>query len=407
MINLKKIISLTNQNEAYVIDKRRSIHQNPELSFQEENTSKLVIRELDNLGLEVEEGIAGTGIVATLQGKGEGKTVLLRAEMDALPINEEADVFFKSYKPGVMHACGHDVHTANLLGVAKILASLKEEFDGTVKFMFQPGEEKGGGCKKMLEDKVLERHPVDMAMALHIMPIRAGEILISAGNITAYSDGFLIEVYGKSAHSSRPEEGIDAINIAAHIVVGLNSIISRKIDPRDTATLSVGTVEGGRSNNIISDHVVLRGIIRSSSEKVRNIIREQISDISKGIAAAYGGSSTVKINEGYPSIVNNQALTELITNSFTKNYMEFIRDIDDDIYRTKFSTKWVIPHRPLLTADDFAFIAKRVPSVYYMVGTGDHAPGHSSKFLVDEKYIKLCTRTMVLGALELLEVKGF
>lgn len=256
MINLKKIISLTNQNEDYILDKRRSIHQNPELSFQEENTSKLVIRELYNLGLEVEEGIAGTGIVATLQGKGEGKTVLLRAEMDALPISEEADVFFKSSKPGVMHACGHDVHTANLLGVAKILASLKEEFDGTVKFMFQPGEEKGGGCKKMLEDKVLERHPVDMAMALHIMPIKAGEILISAGNITAYSDGFLIEVYGKSAHSSRPEEGIDAINIAAHIVVGLNSIISRKIDPRDTATLSVGTVEGGSSKFFVDEKYI-------------------------------------------------------------------------------------------------------------------------------------------------------
>lgn len=399
---LDKIIKLSNKYEEHVINLRRKIHQNPELSFDEYGTRELIINELEKLGIEYERGIAGTGILATLYGKEEGKVLLLRAEMDALPIEEDIEIDFKSVNKGVMHACGHDVHIANLLGVAKILSDLKEEFNGTIKFMFQPGEEKGGGGRKMIVEGILQNPKVDAAIALHIMPIRQGEILISNSNITAYSDGFTIKVYGKSAHTSKPQDGVDAINIAGNIIVSLNSIISKHLDPRDAATFSIGKIQGGTSNNIVPDYVELSGMIRATTKESRNIIRGKSESISKGIANTFGGDCSFEIREGYPSIFNDEVLTEFIRNSFRTNYLEMIKDIDEKIYKENDINKYIINHKPLLTADDFGYISNIVPSTYYMVGTGDFAPGHSSKFFVDERYIKLCTRTMALAALEYL-----
>lgn len=399
---LDKIIKLSNKYEEHVINLRRKIHQNPELSFDEYGTRELIINELEKLGIEYERGIAGTGILATLYGKEEGKVLLLRAEMDALPIEEDIEIDFKSVNKGVMHACGHDVHIANLLGVAKILSDLKEEFNGTIKFMFQPGEEKGGGGRKMIAEGILQNPKVDAAIALHIMPIRQGEILISDSNITAYSDGFTIKVYGKSAHTSKPQDGVDAINIAGNIIVSLNSIISKHLDPRDAATFSIGKIKGGTSNNIVPDYVELSGMIRATTKESRNIIRGKSESISKGIANTFGGDCSFEIREGYPSIFNDEVLTEFIRNSFRTNYLEMIKDIDEKIYKENDINKYIINHKPLLTADDFGYISNIVPSTYYMVGTGDFAPGHSSKFFVDERYIKLCTRTMALAALEYL-----
>lgn len=399
---LDKIIKLSNKYEEHVINLRRKIHQNPELSFDEYGTRELIINELEKLGIEYERGIAGTGILATLYGKEEGKVLLLRAEMDALPIEEDIEIDFKSVNKGVMHACGHDVHIANLLGVAKILSDLKEEFNGTIKFMFQPGEEKGGGGRKMIAEGILQNPKVDAAIALHIMPIRQGEILISNSNITAYSDGFTIKVYGKSAHTSKPQDGVDAINIAGNIIVSLNSIISKHLDPRDAATFSIGKIQGGTSNNIVPDYVELSGMIRATTKESRNIIRGKSESISKGIANTFGGDCSFEIREGYPSIFNDEVLTEFIRNSFRTNYLEMIKDIDEKIYKENDINKYIINHKPLLTADDFGYISNIVPSTYYMVGTGDFAPGHSSKFFVDERYIKLCTRTMALAALEYL-----
>lgn len=399
---LYKILTLSDKYEEYVINIRRKIHQYPELSFNEYDTSELITTELEKLGFEVIKGIASTGVIATLQGKGEGKVLLLRADIDALPIEEETEIEFKSINKGVMHACGHDVHTANLLGVAKILSDLKEEFKGTIKFMFQPGEEKGGGGRKMIEEGILHNPEVDAALALHIMPIRQGEILISNNNITAYSDGFTIKVFGKSAHTSKPQDGVDAINIAGNIIVSLNSIISKYLEPRDVATFSIGKIKGGTSNNIVSDYVELSGMIRATTKESRDTMRKKLESISKGIANTFGGDCSFELREGYPSIVNDENLTELIRSSFRSNYLEIIKDIDEKIYREKDINKYIIKHKPLLTADDFGYISQIVPSTYYMVGTGDFAPGHSPNFYVDEKYIKLCTRTMALAALEYL-----
>ena len=321
--------------------------------------------------------------------------------MDALPINEETDLEFKSKNEGIMHACGHDVHTSNLLGVARILSELKDEFEGTVKFVVQPAEESGGGGREMVEEGVLENPRVDAAIALHIMPNEEGLIKISDKNITSYSDGFILEVKGLKAHTSRPQEGVDAINIAANIVVGLNSILSKNIDPFEVGTFSIGMIEGGKAANIVADNVILSGMIRTTSHEGRSIIKGKIEEISKGIAKAYGGGCDFEFKEGYPSVYNDVELTSGIRDLFTENYSDLVKDIDPE----KAKRKDLINAQgaTMLGAEDFGFFAQKVPSCFYVVGTGDFAPSHNSKFFVNEDYIKLCTRTMVLAALNYLK----
>jgi amidohydrolase len=400
---VQKVIDLSNKYEDEVIYIRREIHKNPELAFEEWKTSQLIFDRLSGLGFEITRDLAGTGILAILKGENEGKVLLLRADMDALPINEKVDIEFKSKVEGVMHACGHDVHIANLIGVAKILRELKDEFNGTIKFLFQPGEEKGGGGKKIVGLGVLDNPKVNGAIALHIMPIKEGKILIPKDIATANSDGFTIKIYGRQAHTSKPEQGIDAINIAAHIVVALNSILAKNIDPFDVATFSIGRIKGGRANNIVSDYAQLNGMIRSLSPKARLTIIERIEEISKGIANSFGGKCEFELRPGYPSVVNDKKLTDKITMNLKKHYRRLIQDIDPTIYVEEDLEKYIIgDSKPLMNAEDFGFISSQVPSTYYMVGTGDYAPNHSSKFFVDEKYIKLCTRTMTLAALEFL-----
>lgn len=401
---LEKVLELSNKNEADIIAIRRKIHENPELSFKEFKTSQLVAEELLALGMEVTENLAATGVLGVLKGRKEGKVVLLRADMDALPLDENVDVDFKSTIKNVMHACGHDVHTANLIGVARILNQLKDQFDGTVKFLFQPAEEKGGGGKKMVELGVLNNPKVDAAIGLHIMPIVSGIILIPKDVVTANSDGFTIKIYGKQAHTSKPEEGIDAINIAAYIVVALNSILAKNIDPFDVATFSIGKINGGRANNIVPDYVELDGMIRSLSGEARKTIVKRIEELSKGIANSFGGKCEFEFRPGYPSVINDELLTEKIAKEFKDDYLKLIEDIEPEIYNEKNIEKYVVDDsKALMISEDFGFIALKVPATYYMVGTGDYAPQHSPKFYVDEKYIKLCTRTMALAALNYLD----
>lgn len=393
MVPIERIIGLSNKYEQETINLRREFHKHPELAFNEYHTSEVIIEELKSMGIEFTKGLAGTGVMGVVKGKEKGKVILLRAEMDALPIEEDLDLDFKSNNIGIMHACGHDVHMANLLSVARILVDLKHAFNGTIKLLFQPGEEKGGGAKKVIAEGILDNPKVQAAIGMHIMPIEKGQILISSGNITAYSDGFTIKIIGKQAHTSKPEDGVDAINIAGHIIVALNSIISKNLDPHSVGTFSVGKISGGTANNIVPDYVELSGMIRAVTKESRDIIRNKIEIISKGIAATFGGKCSVEVREGYPSIFNNEDLTKKINDSFIKN-IDYLNNNKNAI---------VTDHKPLLTADDFGFIASMVPSTYYMVGTGDYAPGHSPKFFADEDYIKLCTRTMIIAALKALE----
>lgn len=408
---LKKIIELTNKYEEETIRLRRMIHQNPELSGKEYDTSKLVEEELFKLGLEAKK-IGETGILCVLNGEGilnkeqKYKTLMLRADMDALPIEEDLDLEFKSKNIGIMHACGHDVHTANLITVAKILNELKDKWSGTIKFLFQPAEEKGAGAMDMIRNGVLKSPDVDFAMALHIMPIEKGKVLINHGNITAYSGGFIIRVKGKSAHSRKPQEGIDAINIAGHIIVSLNSILSKDISPLSRATFSIGQIIGGKASNIIADDVELKGMIRSLDKDAQEIIKTKTEEISKGIAKTFGGNCEFVFHEGYPSVFNDESTTKLLGNLFRENFLDIIEDIDKRVYNKNSPDKYILKDaQPIMASEDFGFYSEQLPSIYYMVGTGDYAPGHSSTFYVDEKWIKFCTRTMLIGALKILNIQ--
>lgn len=406
---IEKIIELSNSYENDTLNLRRKIHENPELSNKEYETSKLIEKELLAMGIDTKR-IGKTGVLGIIKGEKElnknkeGKVLLLRADIDALPIEEELDLEFKSKNRGVMHACGHDVHTANLITVGKILNELKNHWRGAVKLLFQPAEERGGGAKDMIEAGVLKSPEVDYALALHIMPIEKGKVLINHGNITAYSDGFIIKVRGKKAHTRKPEEGIDAINIAAHIIVSLNSIMSKSISPFHRATFSIGKIQGGVATNVVPDYVELKGMMRSLDRESREIMREKIEEISKGIAESFGGSCEFLFHEGYPSVYNDKNLTEKISKSFEENFIRLVQDIDIGIYKENNPKEYIFRNaQAIMAAEDFGFFSEKTPTLYYMVGTGNYAPSHSSKFYVDENWIKFCTRTMALAALEILD----
>nr|WP_300001700.1 M20 family metallopeptidase [Tissierella sp.] len=395
--NIEKIIETCDKYEDETIDLRRKIHENPELSNEEYETSQMVENYLLDLGIEVQR-LGETGIVGTIHGKAKGKVLLLRADMDALPIQEKTDLSFKSKKNGIMHACGHDVHTSNLLIVSKILNELKDNWIGTVKVLFQPAEEKGGGGRDMIELGVLENPKVDMAMALHVTPVKSGEIVVERGNITAFSDAFDIIVKGKKAHTMKAEEGIDAINIASHIVVALNSIIIKNINSFDSATFSIGIINGGTAANIVSDRVDLRGMMRSLNSRSRDIMKKRIKEISKGTAEMFGGESEIIFTEGYPSVFNNKSMANDISKVFIKNSQELYKDLFIDHPEEYILTEI----DPVMASEDFGFFAQKIPSLYYLVGTGGGKSAHSSEFYVEEKWIKLCTRSMVVGAINFL-----
>lgn len=244
--------------------------------------------------------------------------------MDALPLQEEAPVDYISKNPGVMHACGHDFHTANLLGVAMILNEMKNDFSGTVKFVFQPAEENGGGGRSMVNEGVLENPKIDAAMALHVMPELEGTISLGYGASSAYSDGFTLKIHGKKAHTSKPQDGVDAILIAGHIIVSLQSILTRNIDPFAISTFSLGKISGGSAPNIVPDYVEINGMMRNLDKTARQTLIENIEKISKSIAESMDGSLEFLFKEGYPSVVNDTEMVDLVNNSAREYYSSIL-----------------------------------------------------------------------------------
>lgn len=396
-----RIIELSNEYESSVLELRREIHTDPELAFNEVRTAQRVKKALEELGLTVRSGIAKTGLIADMHGKNPGKTLLLRADMDALPLKEENGLPFCSVNQGVMHACGHDVHTASLVGVAKILNVLRTEWDGTVRFVFQPAEESGGGGREMIREGIMDDIRIDASMALHTMATeKPGRFSLGWKNVTSYSDRFSITVCGKKTHSAQPQNGVDAINIAAHIIVAINGILAKNIDPMDRATYSFGTINGGTAPNIIPDRVELVGMMRNVTDKTREILRHQIKNISEGIAAGMGGKAEYTFYEGYSSVYNDPIITDFVAGEIEDNASQWLQDIDPDA--GLFGDLLIREAEPILGAEDYGFYTQRVPSCFYRVATGDTAPAHSSKFMVDEKYIKLCTRSMASLAISYL-----
>ncbi len=359
---------------------RRHLHAHPELSFKEVNTASFVAEKLRSFGLEP-ISIADTGIVAYIHGKNPGlKTLALRADMDALPIQETNDVPYKSTNSGVMHACGHDVHTASLLGTASILQKVRGSFEGTVKLIFQPGEEKlPGGASIMIKEGVLQNPEVHKIIGQHVMPlIESGKVGFRQGMYMASSDEIYITVKGKGGHGAMPNLNVDPVLIASHIVVALQQVVSRNADPKTPSVLSFGKVTAEGATNIIPDMVKLEGTFRTMDEKWRAHARELILKIANGTAEAMGGSCEIKILRGYPYLMNNPELTSR-TRRQAEDYLGKENVLDLDIW---------------MAAEDFAYYSEKVDGCFYRLGVRNEAKGikspvHTSTFDIDEDALEV------------------
>ncbi|MBQ9526083.1 MAG: amidohydrolase [Fretibacterium sp.] len=362
-----------------VVAWRRDIHRHPELSQHEDRTASLVAEVLTGLSLEVRRNVGGHGVVALLRGKKPGRTVALRADMDALPLKEETGLPYASEVEGVMHACGHDTHTAMLLGAACALADRREDIAGNVKFLFQPAEELNptGGAPGMIADGALEDPHVDALFALHVWPrFETGTVALKPGPQMGASDRLFLTVHGKSAHGSAPDQGVDAIMIASQVVCGLQSIVSRSVSPLDSAVVTVGTIKGGWRYNVIPDHVEMEGTVRTLREETQALMPELISRTASGIAASLGGSCDVKYVKGYPPMVNDPALFELAAGS---------------VRGAMGPEALTVVEQPELGAEDFAFFARERPAVMGWLGCRpagarpeDTAVLHNTRFCPDE-----------------------
>lgn len=388
------------QVETKVIEWRRHFHQNPELSNREFETAKTIAEFLGNLGLEVETGIAHTGVVGLLKGALPGPTVMLRADMDALPVTEQTDVPFKStktteyrgVKTGVMHACGHDTHVAMLMGAAEALTKQKQNLKGNVVFVFQPAEEgappgEEGGAELMIKQGLLNKYKPEAAFGLHITSgLNTGVIGYRYGPLMASSDRFEIEIKGKQTHGSRPWGGVDPIVAAGHVITGVQTIVSRQVNiTKEPAVVSFGKVAGGIRNNIIPDSVNLVGTIRNFDMDIRQQIFDKLKTSAEHTAKAHGAHAHVEIYQGYPVTSNDKALMAKMLPTVQRVAGEsMVREI------------------PKITgAEDFSFYALEVPGVFMFLGAtpmgqdASKAPSnHSPLFYVDEKALKVGTATL-------------
>src|SRR5688572_9061597 len=394
--------------EPSVIATRRDIHQHPELGNREVRTAKIVADRLRALNIEVKEKVAHTGVIGVLKGGKPGKAVALRADMDALPVTEQVDLPFASkvrttyngQEVGVMHACGHDAHVAILLGVAEVLAGMRNELSGTVKFLFQPAEEgapqgEEGGAKLMVEQGALENPKVDAVFGLHVSSrFAVGEIAYRPEGMMAAVDSFKIVVRGKQTHGAYPWLGVDPIVVASQIVLGLQTIPSRQLDSTVAPSIvTVGAIHGGVRNNIIPDEVEMIGTIRSLDAKMRDEIHTRIKRTAESIATSGGATANVTITNGYPITFNDAALTERSLPSL----------------RNAAGAKNVRLVNPVLGAEDFSFFQQKVPGLFYWLGTRpanqtpEEAPSnHSPLFYVDESGLALGVRSMAYVAVDYL-----
>ncbi|MEB2783377.1 M20 metallopeptidase family protein [Algoriphagus persicinus] len=376
-----KIKFLAKAYKEEVIANRRHLHANPELSFQEYNTSKFVKEKLQEIGITTIESKADTGWAALIEGKNPSKRVIaLRADMDALPIIEANDVPYKSQNPGVMHACGHDVHTASLLGAAKILNEVKNDFEGTIKLIFQPGEEVApGGASLMIADKVLENPRPNGIIGQHVMPfIEVGKVGFRPGIYMASADELYVTVKGKGGHAAMPETLIDPILIASHMIVALQQVVSRAASPKIPSVLSFGRVEALGATNVIPNEVKIQGTFRTLDEDWRAKAHEKMRSIAKGIVEGMGGEVDFDIKKGYPFLKNDPELTYR-SHQAAVDYLGEENVLDLDIW---------------MAAEDFAFYSQEVEGCFYRLGTRNEAKGitsgvHTPTFDIDEDALEV------------------
>lgn len=338
-----------------IVSWRRYFHRHPELSFQERETARKISHILESLGLEVRTGVAGTGVVGLLGGSRSDAAVALRADMDALPLQEATGREFASLNPGVMHACGHDAHMAMVLGAAVILAQERDRLPGAVKFIFQPGEEKPpGGAKLMIEEGVLEDPPVKAIYGLHVhSQFPPGTVAVKEGPVMAAVDNFTVRIRGRGGHGSSPHLGIDAIVVACEVVLALQTIISRSSDPLQPVVLTVGTIKGGEKENIIAGEVELSGTVRTLDSALRANIKERFEQVVTGVTSAHGATYELEYLAAYPVLYNNDRL------------LEILRSLD--LRALGIDGLSSLP-APSMGGEDFAWYAQKVPALYLFLG---------------------------------------
>jgi amidohydrolase len=395
MALLSKVKSLAQTYANDIVATRRHLHAHPELSFEEYNTARFVAGKLRSFGITPQEGIANTGIVALIEGKNPtSKTIALRADMDALPILEANEVPYKSTTPGVMHACGHDVHTASLLGTARILHELKEEFEGTVKLVFQPGEEKlPGGASLMIRDGVLKQPAPQYMLGQHVAPnIPVGKIGFREGLYMASTDELYVTVKGKGGHGAMPDINIDPVVITSHIIVALQQIVSRHANPKIPSVLSFGKVIANGATNVIPNDVYIEGTFRTLDEEWRTSAHMKMKKMAEGIAEAMGGSCDFNIMRGYPFLKNDPELTRRMK-SASAEYMGQENILDLDIW---------------MAAEDFAYYSQHLDACFYRLGTRNEQRGfvssvHTPTFDIDEQALEIGSGLMSWLALSQLQ----
>lgn len=392
---LEKIKILAKENLENTVRLRRHLHENPELSFCEFETAKYIAIELRAIGIEPEEGVAGTGLIALIEGKNpEKRTLALRADMDALPIIEQNDVSYRSKNEGVMHACGHDVHTASLLGAARILYALKDEFEGSVKLIFQPAEEKApGGASVMIAEGVLENPEVNAIIGQHVAPnIPVGKIGFREGMYMASTDEVYMKIIGKGGHGAAPHQSIDPIVVASHIIVALQQIISRNRNPAFPSVLTFGKFMGEGATNIIPNEVYIEGTFRCMDENWRAEGLEKIQKMAESMAEAMGAKCEFWIVKGYPFLQNDPNLTQQLR-IYATDYVGVENIVNLDLW---------------MGGEDFAFYSQKVDACFYRLGTRNEEKGitsgvHTPTFNIDENALEIGPGLMAYMAISNLE----
>lgn len=371
---------------ARVVELRRAIHRHPEFGFEEVRTQALIERELQELGIEYRR-VAKTGIVGVIRGAQDGHVVALRADMDALPLDERSGESFSSEVKGAMHACGHDAHTAMLLGAAHVLQSIRKDLRGTAVLLFQPAEEGPGGAEPMIAEGALKNPKVEAVAMLHVdTRLAPGEIGITPGPVNASADEFHISVEGRGGHGGYPHTAADTIPATAAMILALQNIASRETDPLKSVVVTVGTIAGGYRNNIIADRVELTGTFRAHDPQIREGLETRARRIVDGVASAYGVKATLKVMYGYPPVINDAILAE--------NFSAYMKSA---------SSLAVQRPAPTMGAEDFAYFAQAVPGVHIRLGirsekSGATFPGHSAQFRLDEEALPVGVQTLVAFA---------
>jgi amidohydrolase len=385
--------------DSRIRDIRRRIHRRPELGFQERETAALIANGLRGLGLEVTEGVCRTGVVALLRGEASGggwpgRTVGLRADMDALPIEEQGKDEYRSETPGVMHACGHDAHVACLMGAAEILHGIRDRFGGTVKLVFQPNEEgQASGALAMAKEGILKDPPVEILVALHVDPeLPGGHIGARAGPFLAEARDFDIDILGRSGHGAHPHQGIDAIVLAAHFLTQVHAVVGRRVDPLQSAVISIGEIHGGKADNIIADRVEMTGTLRSLDVDLSDRLVGAVEAILKGVTEAAGARGEIRWSQGCAPLTNDDGAIDAVRRSALQLYGPEI--LHEDVPQS-------------MGGDDFSYLLQHVPGALFTLGTSDGSestshPLHHPMFDIDEEALSVGAAMYAMTALELL-----